>query len=167
LTGAALVVLACAAFYAATSQTPAVQPVAAAQAQPAVTNASGLMTFPNVRIEHAPAPSAEPVAAAGQRAFIDPVTKQLREPTAEEVAALETAERARSLRLAASPTVLVQNPNGSSTVILGDQYMVYTVATADGAGHVAVDHATGPEEAAAKVNAKPSAKAGKGARNDR
>jgi len=163
--GGALAVLACAALYATPGQPLATTTVAATQAQPAVPNVNGRMVFPNVRVENAPASAGQSATVAGQRAFIDPVTRQLREPTAEEVAELEQAGMAR--KLAPSPTVVVQDPRGPRMAILGDEYMVYTVATVGAAGSVTVDHATGPKEAAAIMNAKPPAKAGKGAGHDR
>ena len=168
-TGGALAIVACAALYAVSGQPPAAQTAAAAQAQPAVPNVNGRMVFPNVRVENAPAPVDQPSSAPGQRAFIDPVTRQLREPTPEEIAALEQAgaRRTRTFRLAAAPTVIVAGPNGSAMAILGDEYMVYTVATTGANGKVSVDHATGPKEAATRMNAKAPAKAGKGADHDR
>jgi hypothetical protein len=163
-----LTVLACAALYAVPGQPPAAQTAAAVQAQPAVPNVNGRMVFPNVRVENAPAPVDQPSAAQGQRAFIDPVTRQLREPTPEEIVALEQAGalKARTLRLAA-PTVVVEGSDGSATAILGDEYMVYTVATTGANGKVSMDHATGPKDAAVKMNTKAPAKAGKGADHDR
>jgi len=168
-TGGALAIVACAALYAVSGQPPAAQTAAAAQAQPAVPNVNGRMVFPNVRVENAPAPVDQPSSAPGQRAFIDPVTRQLREPTPEEIAALEQAgaPRTRASRAAASPTVIFEGPMGTTRAILGDEYMVYTVATVDANGKASVDHATGPKDAAVKMNTKAPAKAGKGADHDR
>jgi hypothetical protein len=165
--GGALTVLVCMALYALSSQPLGTATVAATQAQSALTNENGRMVFPSVRVENAPASAEQSAAVAGQRAFIDPVTRQLREPTPEEVAALQNADRARTLSAAVSPSILVQNPDGSQTVILSDEHMVYTVATVDTAGKVVVDHATGPAEAGAKMKATPSTQAGKGAGHDR
>jgi hypothetical protein len=69
----------------------------------------------------AQAPSAEAAGQAGMRAFIDPVTGQLREPTAEEAAAL-TRFVARALALPTGPQV-VRHPNGMLSAQLGDEYM--------------------------------------------
>lgn len=69
---------------------------------------------------------------AGMRAFIDPVTGQLREPTAEEAAALAR----RGLRASAMSTApdVVRHANGMLSAELGDEYMTEIVVrrAADG-----------------------------------
>ena len=69
----------------------------------------------------AQAPSAEAAGQAGVRAFIDPVTGQLREPTPEEAAAL-TRFMVRALTLPTAPQV-VRHPNGMLSAQLGEEYM--------------------------------------------
>lgn len=170
--GGALAVLACAALYAVPGQPPAAQPpaaqtVAATQAPPAVPNVNGLMVFPNVRVENAPAPADQAAPAPGFKAAIDPATGQLRDLTAAEVRELELqkAVSVRSTKRAITAPTALEGPMGSITMVLGDDTMVETVATIDADGKLSVSHATGPKEAAAKMKA--SAKAGKEAGNDR
>lgn len=159
--GGALALLACAAIYAVPGQSPAAQ-TAATQATPAVPNVNGLMTFPNVRVVNAPAPADQSATAQGQRAFIDPATGQLREPTPEEAAAL-----ARVTTLRTTPAVTAKDAAGNDMVVLGSANTVFAVANADAAGTVSMGEATGPEAAATKMNTKAPATGGKGAANDR
>ena len=69
----------------------------------------------------AQAPSAEAAGQAGMRAFIDPATGQLREPTSEEAAGL-TRFMVRTLAMPAAPEV-VRHPNGMVSAQLGEEYM--------------------------------------------
>jgi hypothetical protein len=167
-TGGALTVLACAALCAVPGQTPVAQTVAATKAPPAVPNVNGLMVFPNVRVENAP-PAEQPASASGQRAFIDPVTRQLREPTPEEVLELQQAgvARTRTFGPAVAQATITKAPDGSDMAILGTDYMVFTVAAPDASGKVSVNHAAGPKEAAARMTTKAPAKNGKEAGHDR
>jgi hypothetical protein len=66
-------------------------------------------------------PSTEAAGQAGVRAFIDPATGQLREPTPEEAASL-TRFLVRAFALPAAPQV-VQYPNGMLSAQLGEEYM--------------------------------------------
>ena len=165
-TGVALTMLACAALYAVPGQPPVAQTAAATRVPPAVPNVNGRLVFPNVRVENA-TPAEQPASASGQRAFIDPVTRQLREPTPEEALDLQRAgaARARAFGPAVAPATIAKGPQGSDMAILGDDFMVFTVAAPDASGKVSVNHAAGPKEAAAKMNTKASAK--KGADHDR
>jgi hypothetical protein len=62
-------------------------------------------------------------AAPGMRAFVDPATGKLREPTADELRQL--AERRLKARTTAAPRefVVVTHPNGMQTVELGDAFL--------------------------------------------
>lgn len=75
---------------------------------------------------------ADNTAGSGMRAFIDPATGQLREPTAEEAAALAR----RGLRASAMSTgpEVVRHANGMLSAELGDDYMTEVVVrrNADG-----------------------------------
>jgi len=66
----------------------------------------------------APAPSAPRV-----RAFIDPATGRLREPTADELRRL--AEERRAAKTSAGPRVfvIVEHPDGMKSVDLGDAFL--------------------------------------------
>lgn len=65
---------------------------------------------------------AEAAGQAGMKAFIDPVTGQLREPTPEEAAAVVRGKGRETLRAVPEP-VVVQHANGISSAQLGDEYM--------------------------------------------
>ena len=78
-------------------------------------------------------------ARAGMRAYIDPVTKQLRTPTAEELAQEAATSKlavARTLKSAAVidetgadlSSAAVRRPDGSVQVQIGDEFMSYEVA---------------------------------------
>jgi hypothetical protein len=75
----------------------------------------------NVPATPALAPAAEPAGQDGMRAFIDPATGQLRQPTPEEAAALHRFV----LRALTIPTTaqVVSYPNGMLSALLGDEYM--------------------------------------------
>jgi hypothetical protein len=73
--------------------------VGAADTAPVTAGDSGLMHFPNVRVEHTPPPAASGQTApqaAGLRAYIDPVTRQLRAPLPEELARQRARAGART-----------------------------------------------------------------------
>jgi hypothetical protein len=59
------------------------------------------------------------------RAFVDPVTGQLREPTAEEIASLNRF-LVRAMTLPTAPQV-VQHANGMLSAELGEEYMTDVV----------------------------------------
>jgi hypothetical protein len=87
---------------------PPEQPAAPASAQ-------------NAPATPAQVPAAEAADQAGMRAFIDPATGQLREPTPEEAAAL-TRFMVRALAMPTAPQV-VRHPNGMLSAQLGEEYM--------------------------------------------
>ena len=70
-------------------------------------------------------PAMDPPAPAAPRvrAFVDPVTGALREPTAEELRRI--AEERRAVREAAPPRVfvIVEHPDGMKSVDLGDAFL--------------------------------------------
>lgn len=72
-----------------------------------------------------PCPAIDPPAPAAPRvrAFVDPVTGQLREPTADELRRI--AEERRAAREAAPPRVfvIVEHPDGMKSVDLGDAFL--------------------------------------------
>jgi hypothetical protein len=71
--------------------------------------------------EGAKAAPAETAPQAGMKAYIDPATGKLREPTAEDAAAAAATGR-QALRAAPAPLV-VQHPSGVMSAQLGDEYM--------------------------------------------
>jgi hypothetical protein len=103
---------------------------------------NGLMTFPNVRVVSVPPSAATPVVAktpgfqGGFKAFIDPATGELVQPTAEEAAALEAAAPATAaLTLAPAQPATITGLYGAAGVVLDDSQMSYFVArrNSDGA----------------------------------
>lgn len=74
---------------------------------------------------------AETAGQAGVKAYIDPATGKLREPTAEDAAAAAAGRQA--LRAAPAPLV-VQHPSGMMSAELGEEYMndVVVQKSADG-----------------------------------
>ena len=76
---------------------------------------------PNDAAKAAQTSSGEAAGQAGMRAFVDPATGQLREPTAEEAATLNRF-LVRAFALPTGPEV-VQYPNGMLSAQLGEEYM--------------------------------------------
>ena len=72
-------------------------------------------------------PADDAVGRAGLRAFIDPQTGQLREPTPEEAAELAAAARAARLQKL-SELEVVEHPDGMKSVDLKDAFMIDLVA---------------------------------------
>lgn len=83
------------------------------------------------------------------RAYIDPATGQLREPTREELAAETAAEAAKKSAAGAQqkPTEMkeVQLPNGAVAIELGDSAQQPLKACVGKDGDVKMDHACEPE----------------------
>jgi hypothetical protein len=65
---------------------------------------------------------AETSGQAGLKAFIDPATGQLREPTPEEAAAASRTSRFARAAVTSEPKAVV-HPNGTMSVELGEEYM--------------------------------------------
>jgi hypothetical protein len=87
----------------------------------------------------------------GSTYFIDPVTKQPRTPSPEEIAELIAA------RGIAAATNVEPEPifgvNGEPGLRLTDEQMTYTIATKNADGKVSVEHSDGKTEALEKVRA--------------
>ena len=107
------------------------------------------------------APNAAPVAnsqaSAGMRAYIDPVTGQLREPEQEELAAAEAERSARSVACppaadSESPELDIPLAGGGVARPVGDDTLV-TAATIGADGTLQVEHAQGGASALSKVAA--------------
>jgi hypothetical protein len=114
----------------------------AAQAADPAASENGLMTFPNVRVVSAPVPAAKaaaaPQAQGAMRAYIDPATGQLTQPTAEQAAALDaqaSAPTARQSRVQSEAvTTTIYPAQGGVGMMLDESQMTYYVArrSADG-----------------------------------
>ncbi len=88
-----------------------------AAAKPAATAAA-----PSEAAKAPAAPPAELAGEAGMKAYIDPATGKLREPTSEDAAAAAKAKGREALKAAPEPTV-VQHANGMLSAQLGEEYM--------------------------------------------
>lgn len=96
--------------------------------------------------------AAAPHAVPMQRAFIDPQTGALREPTAEEVKEM-AQEMAAASAMPAEPEPIT-SAEGFPGLKLSDDFSTYTVASKNADGTVSIRHATGPKEAERLVRAK-------------
>ena len=82
-------------------------------------------------------PADDGVGRAGLRAFIDPQTGQMREPTPEEAAELAAAVHAARLQ-ALSELEVVVHPDGMRSVDLKDAFMIDLVARRNPDGSVSI-----------------------------
>ncbi|MFZ6647058.1 post-PEP-CTERM-1 domain-containing protein [Undibacterium sp. TJN25] len=104
---------------------------------------------------------------SGMRVFKDPVTGQLRAPTAEESAALDAQDKAvqasksgrQATQARAKRAVAVVRPDGSKTMALDESFMTYSVATRNADGTLGMECVTGEEAAEKLMSAAPSATA--------
>ena len=121
---------------------------AAAQAADPASAPNGLMTFPNVRVQTLAesglkAPRAAAVASpAGMKAYIDPATGQLTQPSAEQAAALDAAGKPAATRdsraAAAAPRTLYPEQGGVG-MALDDSFDSTFIARKTADGHVTTD----------------------------
>jgi hypothetical protein len=123
---------------------------------------NGLMTFPNVRVLHAPPATTEqkPAAdASSMRAYVDPVTGDLSAGTAEQARQLSNAIAARArtgvLTNSGATTAsiesteeLIYGPNGEPGLMLTDQDAVFQKVHLDADGNLIQQCITGEDEAA-------------------
>jgi hypothetical protein len=156
-----------------TAATAAPSNTASQQAQPSTTmstataaNANAASTQPALQQPTAQQPAApQPAApsAAGQRAFIDPVTGQLRQPEHDELAAIAAAAAAaparRLSRTAATTAPETFGPDGSVEAVVPEDLHTFTVATRGPDGRITIEHAQGAKNAV-KVMKANSAKKG-------
>lgn len=82
-------------------------------------------------------PADDAVGRAGLRAFIDPQTGQLRQPTPEEAAQLAAADHAARLQ-ALSELEVVVHPDGMKSVDLKDAFMIDLVARRNPDGSLSI-----------------------------
>jgi hypothetical protein len=120
---------------------------------------NGLMTFPNVRVVAVPPPAATPSAVrtppflGGFKAFIDPATGELVEPTAEEAAALEAAGQTQAaLRQAAAQPATITGLYGAVGIVLGESQMSYFVARRNSDGALGMACVPGEQVARSFLN---------------
>lgn len=84
-----------------------------------------------------PRPAVDVPAGAARRAFLDPQTGQLRQPTPEEAARLGAETRAARKRALAELEVVV-HPDGSKSVDLKDAFLVDLVARRNPDGSLSI-----------------------------
>jgi hypothetical protein len=157
-----------------------------ALAEPPAGN-NGLMTFPNVRVESAPAPAkpAKPAASAAQpalKAYRNPKTGELSESAPEEHSTLNhqaplfsRSPRTATAASAASTTAIVPEiiygPQNTQSVALDEESMVFQVVHKDANGKLVQECVTGESHArhalhSPKASSAPNNTA-EGNRNDR
>jgi hypothetical protein len=147
-----------------TAKTTAAAQPAAALKTPDVTStgSSSTNTAASAQTTMAPLQPVAP-AAAGQRAFIDPVTGELRQPEHDEVAAVaaEAAAAAPARRAAARTATAAQEfigDDGSVSAVVPEELHTFTVATRDANGRVVIEHAQGAKNAASMIKANRATK---------
>jgi hypothetical protein len=125
-------------------------------------------TFPNVRVVAPARRTASGASGAGFVAAKDPVTGELRAPTAEEVRDL-TAQPEGNLalgRAAGVETHAVRGAAAGSGMVLGDEHDAYLVATTGADGKLTLGHVRGTTEVSGLVQSGASTP-GKELRDDR
>jgi len=114
-------------------------PASAAQKRPKTkARAAGTDSAAARSAAEAACPADDAVGRAGLRAFIDPQTGQLREPTPEEAAQLAAAAHASRLQ-ALSELEIVVHPDGMKSVDLGDAFLIDLVARRNPDGSLSID----------------------------
>lgn len=89
---------------------------------------NGVMTFPHVNVVRQAAVPPQPATAPGLKAYKDPVTGQLVEPSPEQAASLDAAIRASTAgRLRATSPVIIHPPQGGVGVALDESHTHYAV----------------------------------------
>ncbi len=103
---------------------------------------------------HPAAPELAPAAGSGLTVFVDPVTRQIRQPTASEIGAVGAASQAAA-RVGATPASpqIIQGPGAAIGLLLDDSAMSFMVATKKPDGKLAVECVVGAGEAASHVSA--------------
>jgi hypothetical protein len=153
------------------SQPVAASPSSQAQTAPAVATATATATASTAAQATTQQPSVP--SAAGQRAFIDPATGQLRQPEHEELAAIaaQAAVAAPAGRLAArtaNASSQTFGDDGSVSAIVPEELHTFTVATRGPDGRIVIEHVQGKANATRMVKANSAKKgAQKEDRNDR
>ena len=136
---------------------------------PSAAPSNGIMTFPNVRVVHAPpAMEQQPAAdAASVQAFIDPITGELTAATPEQAKQLSNAmaARARTRTLTSSSTTansdesaqLIYGPGNTVGLRLGEEDMISLKAQVDSDGNLVQECVTESSAAhAADIHTQPS-----------
>ncbi len=95
-----------------------------------------------------------PPAPNGVTVFVDPVTRQIRQPSASEIGELSSASQAaRAATAPAAQPQIIQGPGGAVGILLDDSAMSFMVATKKPDGKLAMECVTGNAAAASRTNA--------------
>jgi hypothetical protein len=123
-------------------------------------SALGIMSFPNVKVVNAPAATIAAPAATqpGMRAFKDPVTGAMRQPTSEELQIIAADEPA--MQRTEGQIFLTQT--GAEAVMLDESYLQYAVVSRRPDGSLAEMCIPGRATSDALVNNTTWAKNAKG-----
>lgn len=112
--------------------------------------------------------SQQSVADAGQRVFIDPATKQIRQPDQADIDALNAASASKAKTLRAAPSkaaVAAVSPSGGKLMAVDDSQMMFSVATKTADGKVVMGCVDDKDKANAVANGEQ--KLTQGANNER
>jgi hypothetical protein len=102
--------------------------------------------------KQAAAQTSEPQADPGQRVFIDPVTKKMRQPDQSEIDALNAAGKQKKAgHKAAVAAKAPVSPTGSNLMAVDEDQMMYSVATKSSDGKVVTGCVDGKTKAEAVV----------------
>jgi hypothetical protein len=98
------------------------------------------------------------------RAFIDPTTGKLREPTPDDLVAAPVIPKTD-----VKPLKQIAGPNGTIGIVLDDSFMVHSVATVNPDGTISIDCVNGKENAEKSLTGAPRPKmpAGQGFRDEK
>jgi cytoskeletal protein RodZ len=138
---------------------PQAQPASASAPQSSPSDASTASTA---------SPASSAPSSAGQRAFIDPVTGQLRQPEHDELAAIAAAAAvaAPAGRLARTSTANAATESfgadGSVEAVVPEDLHTFTVATRGPDGRINIEHAQGAKDAVKVMNANSAKKGPRG-----
>lgn len=90
--------------------------------------------------------------ASGVRVFKDPVTGEIRQPTAAERRQMQDQNQNSVATGGGAPTRIVRKADGSVTAILGTEHMVYSVVKKNPDGTLDQQCVTGEKNAVSYVN---------------
>lgn len=130
-------------------------------AGPTISPSNGLMTFPHVRVVSVPPPAANslvgqmPTSQGSFKAFIDPATGQLVQPTAGAAAELDAAIQRQQQTLTGEQVVQkpvkITGPKGAIGIRLDPSQMNYVVARKNTDGALGVACVPGAQTALSAV----------------
>jgi len=99
----------------------------------------------------APATAPAPAKASGIMVFVDPTTRQIRQPDASEIGTLGSASQSSTAAVPPTAPRTIQGTGGAVGLLLDDSAMSFMVATRKSDGKLDVECVTGAGEAASRV----------------